>query len=365
MHKFKKRENQLLNDIKKTLFYGGLDEKTYNKYRAYILEEDTRNISAYMIVLGIAFVVFGIASMTTARINGTNTKIYMATGVAILALLFIQRMLVKFKLNKPYIKEAMIYVFVAEIYAEAIILTLYHPEKQAVTYIAAFLMLPIVFARRPIKTVVYQVICTAVFCILVWNFKPEDVALTDIWNAITFLLIGIAAIIIIVPVRIKNIVQTQVIKELSEHDILTGLRNRNSFEADCQLHRESGQEVVVVYADANGLHELNNTKGHAEGDAMLMSVANEIQDAFGAEFSYRVGGDEFVVVYPGGTHLWASSLMDYAREKIQRDGYSASFGCAKSEPGEGIDSVIKRAEAEMYQAKSKYYMEKGRDRRRR
>ena len=355
----------MYNDLKDAVLYGGLDKETYEKYRTYILLEDARNLSAYMLVLGTAFVVFGVASVVVNTLNATNTKIYLATGFAILALFLIQRVLLKCKLNKPYIEEAMIYLFVAEIYAEAIVLTLCNPDKPAVTYIAAFLMLPVIFARKPIKSIVFQIFFTIIFCILVIHYKNVDVAMTDVWNAITFLLIGIASIVIVVPVRINNIVQRHIIKDLSEHDILTGLKNRNSFEADCQMHRESGQEVVVVYADANGLHELNNTKGHAEGDALLVSVANGIQDAFGAEFSYRVGGDEFVMVYPGGSHLWASGLMDYARERIQKDGYSASFGCAKSEPGESIDSVIKRAESEMYHAKSSYYIEKGRDRRRR
>ena len=318
-----------------------------------------------MIVLGLAFVVFGMASVATSRVSSTNTRIYLTTGAAILVLFLIQQALVRFKLDKPHLEEAMIYLFVAEIYAEAIVLTLCHPEKQAVTYIAAFLMLPVIFARRPIKTVVFQVIATVIFCFLIILKKPEEVAQTDVWNAVTFLLIGIASIVIIVPVRIKNIAQTQIIKELSEHDILTGLKNRNSFEADCQLLRESGDEVVVVYADANGLHELNNNMGHEEGDALLVSVANGLMDAFGMEISYRTGGDEFIVICPGGSLLWAEGLANYASEKIQKEGYSASFGCAKSEPGESLDSVVKRAESQMYDAKSKYYMEKGRDRRRR
>ena len=353
------------NKLKNVLFYGGLDKQTYNKYRRCILDEDSRNLSSFMLVMGIAFLVLGAISMTTHVVSDVNVRIYLGTGMAILILYLLQKLFIQSKINNAYIQDAFIYVFIAEIYAESIILTICNATKPAVTYIAAFLMLPIIFGRKPINMVVFQTVATAIFCVLVFKFKSLEIAQTDIWNAVTFLLIGDAAIAIVVPVRIKNTVQRHLIKELSEHDILTGLKNRNSFEDDCDKLRESGEKVVVVYADANGLHEINNNKGHEKGDALLVSIANSLLDAFGMEISYRTGGDEFIVVCPGGSLLWAEGLVNYASKNLQKEGYSAAFGCAESESGESLDSVIKRAESQMYSAKSKYYMEKGRDRRRR
>ena len=58
------------------------------------------------------------------------------------------------------------------------------------------------------------------------------------------------------------------------------------------------ENVVCVYADANGLHELNNEQGHDAGDRMLQTVAREMQSRFGDAHTYRVGGDEFVAFVP-------------------------------------------------------------------
>ena len=171
---------------------------------------------------------------------------------------------------------------------------------------------------------------------------------------------------IFVPMMMKNLIQSLIIKELNEYDTLTGLKNRNTYEAEYKEHSEDERRLLVIYIDANGLHELNNTKGHAAGDEMLKSIASAVREAFGREYSYRTGGDEFVVIYPGAELLWAKSQVENIKSRVEDAGYSVSVGYAKSEKsGEPLDEVIKRAEAEMYAAKALYYKINGNDRRKR
>lgn len=59
------------------------------------------------------------------------------------------------------------------------------------------------------------------------------------------------------------------------------------------------QELSCVYVDVNGLHELNNTRGYAAGDKMLQFVGKTLQKEFGERNSFRIGGDEFVVLAIG------------------------------------------------------------------
>ena len=78
--------------------------------------------------------------------------------------------------------------------------------------------------------------------------------------------------------------------------MLTSLRNRNTYEQ--RLHDYASLkncEIASVYVDVNGLHEINNTKGHAAGDQRLRYVGRTIQHEFGEMNSFRIGGDEFVV----------------------------------------------------------------------
>jgi len=79
----------------------------------------------------------------------------------------------------------------------------------------------------------------------------------------------------------------------------------------------------------------------------------------------RIGGDEFALLMPGADARAASSMSDTIREllKINNQFYSdspisMSLGFATSEPGESIESVVRRADALMFEEKRAYYAEK-------
>ena len=94
----------------------------------------------------------------------------------------------------------------------------------------------------------------------------------------------------------KNMRSYNAIKELGEKDILLGLNNRNRYEMDIDRFEHMYEmSLACIYIDVNGLHELNNAKGHEAGDRMLQSVAGQIREKFGVCFTYRIGGDEFVI----------------------------------------------------------------------
>ena len=79
---------------------------------------------------------------------------------------------------------------------------------------------------------------------------------------------------------------------MSENDVLTDLRNRNSFEQI--LESKNYHPAYCIYIDVNGLHELNNKEGHMAGDEMLKYVARILAEYFEKAHCFRVGGDEFV-----------------------------------------------------------------------
>ena len=87
------------------------------------------------------------------------------------------------------------------------------------------------------------------------------------------------------------------LRELSYVDSLTGLYNRNKFTEDTErIMRGRNCGLGVLYMDLNGLKEINDKSGHCGGDCALKDIASVIVESFGKECSYRVGGDEFVVL---------------------------------------------------------------------
>jgi diguanylate cyclase (GGDEF)-like protein/PAS domain S-box-containing protein len=86
------------------------------------------------------------------------------------------------------------------------------------------------------------------------------------------------------------------------HDRLTGLANRAAFErrlADELAWREPEQRLGILFCDLNGFKDVNDTLGHAAGDALLRSVADRLHSVVRtSDPVFRLGGDEFVILLP-------------------------------------------------------------------
>jgi len=79
---------------------------------------------------------------------------------------------------------------------------------------------------------------------------------------------------------------------------LTGMKQRHDFEYDLREKLEKSEEpFYLVMLDVNNLHGINRTKGYAEGDRLLIEVANDIKMICKeCGEGYHIGGDEFYVI---------------------------------------------------------------------
>ncbi len=138
-------------------------------------------------------------------------------------------------------------------------------------------------------------------------------------------------------------------------DVLTGLQNRNRYEAYLKEIDTKQEKLTCLYIDANGLHELNNSRGHFAGDQMLRFIADTLKIQFGSEHVYRIGGDEFVVFQSGRSEEEMQECLKDFNESLQRNDYHAAVGLCVYGFGMSVDQLIKNAEKEMYEAKQRYY----------
>ena len=158
------------------------------------------------------------------------------------------------------------------------------------------------------------------------------------------------------------------------HDALTGLANRSSFiRAMEDLADQSGKtgatgfagdgEHQFMFIDLDHFKQVNDTGGHAAGDALLKRVANAIRGVLGPEdLVARLGGDEFAVILKSGSaagaKIAARSIIDAIRcLNFTWDGRAhsigASIGLAPIRAGCGeVDEIIARADAACYAAKA-------------
>jgi diguanylate cyclase (GGDEF)-like protein len=160
---------------------------------------------------------------------------------------------------------------------------------------------------------------------------------------------------------------------LGKHDVLTQLRNRSYFEDDmARLERNGSLPVSVVMIDLNGLKEVNDTLGHAAGDALLRRVGEVLRKAAPEDATAaRLGGDEFGILLPGMDARAAGQLIERIELLVDLNNQfyhgarmSLAVGAATCGPGERLEQVMRLADARMYDAKRQHYSAVVHDRRR-
>lgn len=156
------------------------------------------------------------------------------------------------------------------------------------------------------------------------------------------------------------------LRALSEHDPLTGLKNRRGFEvalgAAMARAQRFSEPLAVMLLDLDDFKSINDTLGHHFGDAMLTVVSQRMAHVVhNGDHLCRLGGDEFVVVmsnFEGEDQLGlvAERLLQTLRDSIQLEGIaktiSASIGIATFDSNlEETFDLLKCADIAMYQAK--------------
>ncbi|MGJ8604548.1 MAG: diguanylate cyclase domain-containing protein [Marivita sp.] len=146
-------------------------------------------------------------------------------------------------------------------------------------------------------------------------------------------------------------------------DGLTGLHNRRALESAMARLGQSDTEYAVLNLDLDRFKQVNDTMGHAVGDAVLLRVATAMRaQTRQDDLLVRAGGDEFVIVCPGlddRTRLndLSASLIQAVSAPMQIDGQDvavgASIGIAVSQSEARVDpeTLIARADVALYAAK--------------
>jgi diguanylate cyclase (GGDEF)-like protein len=147
-------------------------------------------------------------------------------------------------------------------------------------------------------------------------------------------------------------------------DQLTGMLNRKALrvrvEELAQQSEVTGEPIGVIVGDLDRFKSVNDTHGHATGDAVLQDVAYLLRKQLRAfDLAYRIGGEEFLIVLPGSDLDRSAELADRLREAVAHDELGGgvpvtmSFGVGASRRGEKFEykPVFAKADAALYRAK--------------
>ena len=129
-------------------------------------------------------------------------------------------------------------------------------------------------------------------------------------------------------------------------DPLTLLMNRQSYYQD--INTRAVRITGVVSVDMNELKYLNDTFGHEAGDKALRAVSEILVDNSGRGTVYRVGGDEFIILYFDQEERELISAIKRMREKLAETEYSCAFGYAMKGALDHVDDAVTLADSRMY-----------------
>ena len=158
-------------------------------------------------------------------------------------------------------------------------------------------------------------------------------------------------------------------KQITEYatiDVLTGVYNRRvGFEKLEDLIGKFGQAfnlLTICYIDINNLKLINDTQGHSYGDVLIKTVSETVEKHIKDwEIICRLGGDEFLVIFPGASVEEARLKIKKAEEELKlyqmkkniQYPISISKGFASYDGTQSIQAFIEEADQAMYKDKKK------------
>lgn len=164
----------------------------------------------------------------------------------------------------------------------------------------------------------------------------------------------------------KHRVQFRKLQMAATRDALTGVLNRGElYEQLNQVFGRWEEEPTIpfslVFLDIDHFKAINDRLSHAVGDRVLVDVARLVQDElYSGEIVGRYGGEEFIILCPETPLEAAIDRAERLRRVIMSSKIAnredlrvtASFGVAQIEPGDTQESIVKRADQALYDAKN-------------
>ena len=164
------------------------------------------------------------------------------------------------------------------------------------------------------------------------------------------------------------VLESDIFLDESQHDKLTGLKNRCGFYSDYQTRYQkvfqdtnATLKMSIIICDIDFFKKVNDTYGHNGGDAVLAHISELLKvNMRNCDNVYRWGGEEFLIVLEETIIADAASIAEHIRMEVENSicpfedkniKVTMSFGCAEIDPKLSIEENIKIADEQLYQSK--------------
>ena len=170
----------------------------------------------------------------------------------------------------------------------------------------------------------------------------------------------------LIEANLELLVRNDELEHAAGHDHLTGLFNRRMMHEilskEIATSRRLDIGLAVIYLDVDDFKEINDQLGHAEGDQVLVTLAETLSRHLRqGDYAYRYGGEEFVVSMVDVDREEAFAIAERLREEIAavfqsrlqtHQPITASLGVTMLQPEDTFYTLLARGDRLMYQAKT-------------
>ncbi len=251
-----------------------------------------------------------------------------------------------------------IYLLVAPVLIISILLgTVWDPTHQAVTFPMFMSIIPVFILDIPLRTIGINFLWNIVFVVVVSLTKDPSIMGNDYVHAAQFFFVSLAVTVIVLRLRFEVVYNLDRANYHLEHDVLTNMRNRLSFEMRTDLY--VGKPLFIAMGNVDHLSLLIDFYGSETGDAVFSTFAGTLKELFGEANTYRYGGNDLICIAETNKAEGALELLTACKSRMAATHFegvgapvSYSFGYTTGTPvdADELSSMVQLATIFTHQA---------------
>ena len=236
--------------------------------------------------------------------------------------------------------------------------SVWDPTHQGTTFLLFLMAMPVFVFDRPVRLTAVYALWSVVFLSLSHLFKSQDLFITDAVHVLEFYFTSMVVTYVVIWTRLRVLRNLNKTQFLLNHDRQTGLLS--NYNLASRPDRYLDKPLTVLLCDLDRLELHRDFYGHDAADEILLFFAEKLRDAFGADCTYRYGGDEVLCAVPGASYGACEERLAACREALhdfQHEGrnvpLSFALGYATGTPAKDkeLQEIIQLAEINMHKAK--------------